>query len=59
MLQVAVSPYNVALAVPCVLAVVWTLTRLRLEYRLGNNPGVKAPVLANNPFSGKDSRRPP
>ncbi|KAF4511683.1 hypothetical protein G6O67_003456 [Ophiocordyceps sinensis] len=51
MLQVAVSPYNVALAVPCVLAVVWTLTRLRLEYRLGKNPGVKAPVLANNPFS--------
>ncbi|PHH92122.1 hypothetical protein CDD83_8795 [Cordyceps sp. RAO-2017] len=51
MLQVAVNPYQVALAVPCALAVVWVLLRLQLEYRLRKNPGIKAPVLANNPFS--------
>lgn len=53
MLQVALSPCNAALAVPCVLVVFWAVMRLRLEYRLRKNPGVRAPILANNPFGGK------
>lgn len=52
MLSVAVSPYSAALAVPCLLAVIWTALRLQMEYRLSKNPGVKAPVMANNLFRG-------
>ncbi|POR33519.1 Cytochrome P450 [Tolypocladium paradoxum] len=51
MLQVALSPYAVALAVPGALAALWVVQRLLIEHRLSRNPGVKAPVLASNPFS--------
>ncbi|PHH65087.1 hypothetical protein CDD81_3485 [Ophiocordyceps australis] len=51
MLQVAVNPYNVALAVPCALAVAWLLMRIFTEYRVRRSPGVKASVIAENPFS--------
>lgn len=49
---VAPSPVTVAVAIPVVLIVLWTAQHLRIEYRLSKNPGVRAPALANNPFSG-------
>ncbi|OAQ69352.1 cytochrome P450 alkane hydroxylase [Purpureocillium lilacinum] len=48
---VAPSPVTVAVAIPVVLIVLWTAQHLRIEYRLSKNPGVRAPALANNPFS--------
>ncbi len=59
---VAPSPVTVAVAIPVVLIVLWTAQHLRIEYRLSKNPGVRAPALANNPFSGAspaDSLRAP
>ncbi|RCI10032.1 hypothetical protein L249_8737 [Ophiocordyceps polyrhachis-furcata BCC 54312] len=51
MLQLLVkSLIRVLLALPCALIIAWVLFRLRMEYRLRSNPGVKGPVLANNPF---------
>ncbi|UNI23756.1 hypothetical protein JDV02_009557 [Purpureocillium takamizusanense] len=48
---VAPSPATVAVAAPVLLMVFWIALHLRIEYRLRQNPGVRAPALANNPFS--------
>ncbi|KAJ6443616.1 cytochrome P450 alkane hydroxylase [Purpureocillium lavendulum] len=47
MLHVALTPSNVAIAVPILLLVLSLIQRARLRYRLSRRPGVQAPSLAS------------
>ncbi|PHH78422.1 hypothetical protein CDD80_6927 [Ophiocordyceps camponoti-rufipedis] len=48
----AVSPGKMALAFPCAIIIAWFIFRIRTEIRLRKTPGVRAPIIASNPFSG-------
>ncbi|GJN69902.1 hypothetical protein PLICBS_003954 [Purpureocillium lilacinum] len=47
MLHVALTPANVAIALPIILLILSLIQRARLRYRLSKRPGVQAPSLAS------------
>lgn len=56
MLQVALSPVNVAIAIPLILVALSSIQQLRLWYRIRALPGVRAPSLARSYITGGSAR---